>query len=105
MSEINIVDFIPVGRENVISRAELSRITGLEDRFVRKQISKAREHTCICNGQGENGGYYIPSTLADANKFYNQERKRALSILRCLRGTKNFIKETEENEMYEQSFV
>lgn len=102
---MNIIDYIPVGRENAISRSELSRITGLEDRVVRNYIAKAREHTCICNGQGENGGYYIPSTLADANKFYNQERKRALSILRCLRGTKNFIKETEEQEMYQQSFV
>ena len=46
---INIVDYIPIGHENGISRKELCRLTGLTDRNVRECISKARETTCICN--------------------------------------------------------
>lgn len=103
--EINIVDYIPIGRENAISRQKLCELTGLNDRVLRKYIAKARETTCICNGQADGGGYYIPSTLEDANHFYKQERARALSVLRCLRGTKNFIRETEERNMYDQSFI
>lgn len=104
-SGTNIVNYIPIGKENAISRKELCRLTGLSDRVIRREIAKARETTCICNGQADDGGYYIPSTIEDANRFYRQERKRALSILRCLRGTKNFIREKEESNMYDQSFV
>ena len=103
--QINIVDFIPVGSENSISRAELCRITGIDDRTVRDLIARARETTCICNGQSERGGYYLPETIDEANRFYAQERKRALSILKRLRGTKEFIRQEENKKMYNQSFI
>lgn len=40
--KINIVDYIPVGHENAISRKELSRKTGLTDRILRKEIEKSK---------------------------------------------------------------
>lgn len=64
----NIVDYIPVGHENAISRKELARKTGLTDRILRKEIEKARETTCICN-MSDGAGYYIPTELREVELF------------------------------------
>lgn len=38
---MNIIDYIPKGRENAVTRAELCRKIGLPDRTVRELISQA----------------------------------------------------------------
>ena len=35
-------EHIPIGRENAITRDQLSRLTGLSDREVRRQIAELR---------------------------------------------------------------
>ena len=84
---INIVDYIPIGHENGISRKELCRLTGLTDRKVRECISKARETTCICN-MSDGAGYYIPREVSEIENFIRQESARARSIFRSLRGAR-----------------
>ena len=85
--KLNIVDFIPIGHKNAISRKELCRRTGLTDRKVREQISKARETTCICN-MSDGAGYYIPEQLAEITDYINQESARARSIFKALKGAR-----------------
>lgn len=87
--KIDIVDYIPIGRENGISRKELCRRTNLTDREVRRYISKARETTCICN-MSDGAGYYIPRELAEVENFIRQESARARSIFRSLRGARTY---------------
>lgn len=84
---MNILDYIPTGSGNAVSRAALCRMTGMDDRSVRREIAKSREAACICNDQ-ENGGYYLPETAGDAERYYRQEKKRALAILKRLRGAR-----------------
>ena len=57
---MNIADFIPVGKENAISRSRLVKLTGLSDRIVRDMIALERRNTAILNLQN-GAGYYIPS--------------------------------------------
>lgn len=85
--KINVVNFIPVGHENAISRRELCRKTGLTDRKLREEISKARETTCICN-MSDGAGYYIPREVQEIDRFINQEKARARSIFKSLRGAR-----------------
>ncbi|MFQ9515367.1 MAG: hypothetical protein ACLRZ9_06025 [Eubacterium sp.] len=85
--EINIVNFIPVGHENAISRKELCSKTGLTDRKLREEISKARETTCICN-MSDGAGYYIPREVQEIDHFIRQESARARSIFKALRGAR-----------------
>jgi len=56
---MDIIDYIPQGRENAVTRAELCKRVGLPDRTVRELISQARRETCILNAQDGNG-YYRP---------------------------------------------
>lgn len=94
---MEIVDYIPIGSKNAISRKSLCMITGMSDRKVRKAISQARRETCICNSQDGNG-YYIPDCVKDARRFLQQESHRARSIFWSLKGTRNFIKNMEVAE-------
>lgn len=92
---MNIVDYIPVGSKNAISRQNLCTITGMSDRVVREAISQARRTTCICNAQ-DGKGYYIPDSMKDAKRFLDQESARARSIFWSLKGARDFIKEMEK---------
>ena len=56
---IKIVDYIPFGKENAISRQQLERVTGLSDRDVREAISLARRNTVILN-LSNGKGYFQP---------------------------------------------
>ena len=85
--KIRIIDFIPIGHENAISRKELCRLTGLNDRKIREEIAKARESACICN-MSDGAGYYIPEQLAEITDYINQESARARSIFKALKGAR-----------------
>lgn len=44
---INIADYIPTGRENAISRRDLAKLVGVNDRTVRDLIHCARREVPI----------------------------------------------------------
>lgn len=89
---MNIADFIPVGRQNAVTREELRKLTGLNDRQIREMISQARRETPIISL--DNKGYFIPSEdeKADVEKWIKQEEHRAKSIFWSMAGAKKFIK-------------
>lgn len=60
-----ITDFIPFGRENAVSRNYLCYLTGLIDRRMRKEISRAKVAVAvICNRQ-DGRGYYQSDDIQD----------------------------------------
>ena len=93
--EINIIDLIPVGKENAIKREQLTRLCfqyGLiadvkdKDRAMRDLIGEARmEHPIINMSHGD--GYYQPRTdskeeMAELNAFIRQEERRVINSIR-----------------------
>ena len=91
--EINIIDLIPVGKENAIKREQLTRLCfqyGLiadvkdKDRAMRDLIGEARmEHPIINMSHGD--GYYQPrkdskEEMAELNAFIRQEERRGITI-------------------------
>ena len=63
---MNILDYIPKGRENAISREKLRQLTGLTDSKMRELIRQARHDVPIVNLQsGE--GYFIPTNIFNIN--------------------------------------
>ena len=90
----NIIDFIPHGKANAISRTSLVLITGLSDRKVRDLIALERRNHVILNVQ-DGKGYYrpLPEEKADVERFISQETHRAKSIFWSLRAAKRAIKE------------
>lgn len=77
----NILDLIPVGAENAVSRRDLCAITGLEDRALRQLVHKERKagHQILTNM--ESGGYYRPEHSQDTVRFIRSMRRRAAETL------------------------
>lgn len=88
---MNIIDFIPYGKENAINSKRLSAITGFGNRKVREEVSKAREKETIINLQ-DGQGYFRPTKddVVELRRYVNQENSRAKS----LNATLNVARET-----------
>lgn len=79
--DIDILNYIPYGHENAVTRAELCERTGLSDRLVRRHIEVARiEGHPIINLQ-DGKGYYRATTREDVMAQININRSRALNVL------------------------
>lgn len=89
---MNILDYIPCGEANAISRENLKCVTSLTDRQMRKKIELARETTPILNFQGGKG-YFIPTETEQylINKWIRQETSRAKKIFRGMRGARKAV--------------
>ena len=79
MGNFNIIEYIPVGRENAIKRSELRNLCGLSDREMRRAIENARKETPIIN-LSDGVGYYRPETREEITRYILQEKSRIKSI-------------------------
>lgn len=94
---IKIVDYIPFGKENAISRQQLERVTGLSDRDVREAISLARRNTVILN-LSNGKGYFQPIQGEEDDlvvKYFKQEDSRLKRIGWSLLATRRRGKEIQ----------
>ena len=83
----SIEDYIPVGRDNKISRQSLSICTGLPDRTVRRLISDARMRGIPIVGDPA-GGYYMAETEADVNLLLAELASRFVKLAKCYNAVK-----------------
>ena len=81
MSDINILDFIPFGMNNAITRDSLSSLLGLSDRAVRKLIEEARREGAFIINKQDGRGYYQSDATADLQAHYRQNHARAMKLL------------------------
>ena len=78
---MNILDYIPTGRENAILREELSRLTELGDRAMRKEIERMRKKGVFIISDDDTPGYWLPETLEEKIEFTNRYfRKGAIQV-------------------------
>lgn len=92
---MNIVDLIPIGKANAVTRAQLCALTGLSDRAVRKLIEIARiEGEIIINAQ-DGAGYYVSDDPVDIRRQMATNRSRAMSILRQQKYLRRRLAEIE----------
>ena len=90
---MNIIDYIPVGKENAIPRADLARVLGLTDRACRKAIEEARERgELICN-DCDGQGYYLASDIGQIERQYRVDRARALAVLKRLKTMRRMLRD------------
>ena len=73
---------IPFGRENAISRKELSAMFRMSDRKMRSAIEDARLDGLIIINAQDGQGYFQSADTAEMLRQYNQDTARALSIFR-----------------------
>lgn len=92
----DILDYIPTGHENAVTRAYLCSATGLDDRTVRYAISQARREMPILNMQ-DGSGYFIPDmNLAEERsllkRYVQQETSRGKQIFWSLMGARKTLR-------------
>jgi biotin operon repressor len=91
---MEIINLIPFGSNNCVSRYHLCMASGMPDRAVRKEIERLRKSgICILNHQ-DGRGYYRP-TKQDrplVEMYLRQEENRAKSIFQGLCGVRHFLK-------------
>lgn len=91
---MDIVDYIPFGRKNAITRTRLRIVTGLNDRQIREQISQARRDTVILNMQ-DGKGYFrpLPEEINYVKAHERQESARIMSQIEGLEVERRMIRE------------
>lgn len=93
IEQITIIDLIPEGRDNAISREQLltkCKDAGLcyTDRHMRLLIEHEKTDFVILAREG--GGYYRPThdDMLDLNRYIRQETKRAISVFKNIKLAK-----------------
>ncbi len=88
----DLLEKIPFGKKNAISRTRLRIITGLRDRSIREEISRLRRDNAILNTQ-DGKGYYRPAEedKEDVRRWVAQETSRARSIFWSMHGARQFL--------------
>ena len=84
--------YVPEGRKNAISRADLRLISSMEDRTMRRQISNS-EKLIINNGDG----YYIPTPqdYMDVRMWTQTEWSRIRDEIRRVRKGEQWLEEMD----------
>ena len=87
----SIIDFIPSGQCNAISRKQLCLITGLPDRAMRHEIENARHDYAILNIDGS--GYFRPEASETylVERWLKQERSREKHVRDSTKGAEKAI--------------
>lgn len=90
---MDIVDYIPFGRENAVTRAQLRSRTGIDDRTIRDMIADARRDTVILNMQ-DGKGYFrpLPEERNLVEAYTRQETARLRSIGWSLKSARKMLK-------------
>ena len=91
---MSIIDIIPLGAENAISRAELVAKSGMSDRRMRLEIQRERDNgELILNDQGGHGYYRATADDLDAiQRQYKQDTARAMAILKRRKAMRDILK-------------
>ena len=71
----DILDYIPTGQENAVTRAELCKRTGLTDRKMRDALHDAKLKKPILNMQ-DGRGYFIPDMNTENDRCILQRHVR-----------------------------
>ena len=88
---MNIIDFIPQGKDNAISRRQLVNILGISDRKIRDTIARERLTSVILSS--DEGGYYLPNDneIREVKAYLKREEHRARSIYIGLHPVKKLL--------------
>jgi hypothetical protein len=103
---MNIIEYIPFGHDNAISRKQLCEATGLPDRVMRHEIERARQDYAILNAQ-DGSGYFRPAEGESylTERWLKQERSREKSVREATRGAEKSLLGSNREITYVHAFV
>lgn len=103
---VDIVELIPYGHENAISRKSLSAISGLRDRKMREEIEMAtRRGEIIINLDSGYFRYKDESDLPYLEAYYNREMARGWSNINKCHAIRKFINSKKQKDVLRDSQI
>lgn len=87
-----VINAIPYGKDNAISRTALAAKLGVTDRKARSYIEQARRDGYFIINDQDSIGYYRSLDIADLERQYWRDKARALSILERCKGMRRTLK-------------
>ena len=108
--KFDILDYIPTGHDNAVTRRELMDQTGIKDRAIRDMIHYARRKIAILNLQ-DGEGYFIPDMNLPEERimlvqYIQQEESRLKSIGWALKAARKMARncnvEVDTNELEQE---
>ena len=97
---------IPIGAENAITRAELARKWGVNDRTARERIAALRaddngdEYVIVSHSRGGVRGYYRTNDPEVIKRYVNEVHSRARNTFLPLRKARRVLIQNENRELY-----
>lgn len=96
---MNIIEYIPTGKNNAVSRKYLCQITGMPDRAIREAIQAFNESgegiiACECGK-----GYFVPETKAEAERYIRYSQSYLISLARKDRGMRRALDKMFSEQM------
>jgi hypothetical protein len=92
---MNILDYIPKGKENAVTREALCICTGLDDRTVRKLIELARDGGAPILSSSRYVGYWLSDDITEIKAFLSETDRRCRSLSRRAQGLRRYVAELE----------
>ena len=95
---IFIEDFLREGSDKAITRKELSRLTGFEDRKVREELARVAETQYPVINMGVGDGYFVPTDdeAAMVYAYIRREKAKAESIMRRVAMCEKWLNDLAE---------
>ncbi len=95
----SIFDLLPTGAENAVSRRELSSMTGIPDRQLRRKIAAERiAGSLILSSTAEvGGGYFRPADTQELRRWVAMMTAHTNATLAVIRAAKEAIAAAEGN--------
>lgn len=95
---LNILKFIPFGKDNAVSMTELSIRMNCDKRTVRNAVYQARIKGALvcstCEGRSS-AGYYQPLDISEVRPYISMQRSRINSALQAIRSAEEYIEKHE----------
>lgn len=97
---------IPIGAENAITRAELARKWGVNDRLARRRIAELRAqdngdaYVIVSHSRGSVRGYYRTNNPEVIKRYVNEVHSRARNTFLPLRKARRVLIQNENRELY-----
>lgn len=89
--KIDIAEYIPYGRKNAVSRAELQRRTGLPDRTVRVLIEEARRNKAHILSSSADKGYWQSNDLDEIKDFIRESDSRIKKTAQTVEALREYV--------------
>ncbi len=86
-----ILNNLSYGKENAISKRELMKLTGLDERSVRSNIAILRKskNILICSNS-QSKGYYFPKDAHEALEFVHETNGRIAELAKIAKKAKKW---------------